>query len=271
MSYVEYLDLIEKLRNQKFDGTVASTKQILLFAYKPNMHMHILNGLLAMQKNTKWNVIVNCLLCPVIPGFSLHRIIPTFYGIKDFLGPVKDLVRNPDFKKMELIRRTKWSDKRLSHLENTTIYIENFNAITLSLVYQAALISYNTREMGTKIIIYETYWDNTDSWEAFLNKYPLLKSNFQIENKFDLPTSAGREAFYDCKRYVRSNGEGKSVVLFYYSSYFRLEKQHYERIFNECKDRLESTYNVFKYYDSHDDLMQNFMGHLLDENLFPKN
>ena len=256
MSNLEYMEVIENLCKQQFNDD-SSIKQILLFQFTPLMDGNIVNALQAMNKETQWSIIVFCYTCPVIPGFPLHRIIPTITN-SEFVNKARNLARNPNLKKMEFARSIKLDDKKLTHLANTTIHVADLFLLSLSLMEHAALISYNTQGMGTKIIIYQPGESNKDYWNSFMSNYPLLNSTIQI--KYEFPDF--------CERFV-GNEQQKSVVFVspFYNYWFASELDK----FKKCEDKNEGVHTIFNYYESYDKFWRNFIGDLLDKNSFQKN
>ena len=101
-----------------------------------------------------------CTLCrknPLIPGFLLHRIIPTLEEVKNLT------VTQGILGKWNLSSTWNCMIKKLTHLENTTIHIADVHAVSLTLMEHAALIIYNnTWGLDIKIKLYQAVSVNTD-------------------------------------------------------------------------------------------------------------
>ena len=277
MSNSEYLEVIENLHNQQFNGD-SSTKQIFLIEFTGRMMLmmewnrDILNALLALDQVPQWSVIMHCERCPPVPGFPLNRIIPSVSSFdKNDLIKLIDLVKNPNFNKIKLLKNMKLNDKKLTHLANTTIHIGDYYVLPHGLVEHAALISFNTQGMGTKIVLHQPYLPfNSEYWDSFMSEKGLTNSNIQVE----MPASY--VVFDEVKKICeRLNGNEKQNIVVFYSPSLLIpassqEINPEENFHRLCKDKIgSSTHNrVFKYYDSKHDLVENFMGDLLDINLF---
>ena len=220
-----------------------------------------------MDKETQWNIIVKCSTCPVIRGFPLHRIISTSYT-NDFVNHVKDLIRNPNFKKMEFLKHTKMNDGELAHLANTSIHFTEFPRVTLGAVELAALISFNTQGMGTKLILHQ-FDHNTDLWNSLWSEYGLMNSTIQIRNTVQLSPWLITSLKY-CKKFVGNEKQKIVLTLTPLTPAKSPSSFALKEVLIECLRTNEPIYNAFKYYNTRKVFIQNCEADVKDENLFRK-
>ena len=278
-SETQYLELLHDLRHS-FESNNA-TQQILLFQYTPYMSPSIARALERMHKETLWNIIVQCTFgCPVLPQFPLHRIITVFERF-ELSRHVRDLVRNPNFDKMEWLKQMKTDGDKVTKLQNRNIHILDL-FLSLSVMHQVVSISYNTGNTNTKIILHHyTRW-NKEFWDSFMSRSGFKNSN--IEHVFGEKGSRDYEDkcyvigdkelslwFYlilvdiRCSLFI-GNKLRNDTVFFVSPTTNMLDlataEQEFKEMFRKCRLLTKNIYDVF-YYHSNYDFVHNFVENLV--------
>ena len=149
------MEFIESLYEQKVEKN-DTTKQILLIDYSIEMKDKLLKAIELLDRETDWNVIINCSThCPILQHFPINRILP-----RVILNPytrnyqtLKDIIKNPDFNKNEFLKHIKLDNAKPTCLANKTIHVFMVDP-SVKLLENMVQIIYNTQGLSTKIILY---------------------------------------------------------------------------------------------------------------------
>ena len=259
-----YLELLCDLRHSFTNHN--TTKQILLFEHTPSMDPNIARALEKMDRETQWNIIIQCTFnCPVLSQFPLHRII-TAFDTFDISRHVRDLVRNPNFNKMKWLKQIKMDSDKVTELQNRNIHIVDL-FVSLSVMQQVAFISYNTRNTNTKIILHHYSWWNKEFWDSFMSRSGLNSSNIEHVFKGYVYVSFP-ERDVSVLHFVISNMQChfNGNALFFVGPPKKPWRYFPETIYKEQFEKCLETggkYDTFKYYDSNHNFVQSFVEDLV--------
>ena len=263
-----YLELLRDLRNSfTIDNT---TKQILLFEHMSYMDRDILSALEMMYKESHWNIIIQCTFnCPVLPQFPLHLIVTAFDAF-EVSQHIRDLVKNPNFNKLEWLKRMKIGsvNKVAETIQNKRIihFVDFF--VSLSVMQQVALISYNTPDTIIKIHHCNSwnrmFWNSLMIGAGLNNKNIIHVFEEKYGSTFSLNDIFKHSSFTIEDMQCEGFGLGSIVIFIGMSNQFFPEEK-FKNKFRGCKFVMMEKNTMFKYYDSNHSFVHNIVEDLVNK------
>ena len=178
---VEFIASLQQQQSQKVNDATTnySVKNVFLAFFQGSIE--ILKALETMDSDSAWDVIVVCFGCPISHRIPIHRFVPISLAVSgsgpdhysygwiylpsSIITTVNDLVKNPDFDKLEYLQYVKIDDFLVNCLTNKTVFIF-VNSITVKLMENIALLLHNTEGLSTQVILHEHFL--SDRWVHFV-------------------------------------------------------------------------------------------------------
>ena len=172
LSESDTMEFIESLYEQQVEKD-DTTKQILLIVYVVEMKDKVLKAIESLDRETDWNVIINCYFpCPILQHLPINRIVPTNpFGGENYKKSFQDIVKNLDFNKTEFLKHIKLDNAKLTCLANKTIHVF-MTYPSVKLLENMVQIIFKTQGLSTKIILYtgKYRWMPEEFWAYYIEK-----------------------------------------------------------------------------------------------------
>ena len=283
LSESETMEFIESLYEQQVEKN-DTTKQILLVYYSTQMKVKVLKAIELLDRETDWNVIINCMVssCPILQHLPINRIVATNPFTGNYQKSFQDIVKNLDFNKNEFIKHIKLDNAKLTCLANKTIHVF-MTYPSVELLENIVQIVYNTQELSTKIILYvdKFLWYPNKFWTYYIEKNGwknIVNIVFRTSSK-PLPHQNTDEVYLISEFGMYLFGElyfcsltRKSVVFYEFKipeSFNKMidSKEWYNDIYPACKKNIKMV-SFNKNYDSEGGFAKNFIEEVFSASCF---